>query len=153
MLLEEAHQALIAGSHPLVGSGSKTAGNKGQLIAFNTIPDYPRVEVVAVCLKGHPKLKALSAQVSTNKQTGFMLVDASDAEPIGLAKGLFADVEPVRSRYLLDRYGGTLTEGLCTTSTTTFGGRLCTREQFCRHEDGARADHQSLRCQARVSIL
>jgi hypothetical protein len=53
-----------------------------------------------VSLLEQPKLKALSAQVSSNKQTGFMLVDASHSEPIGQAKGLFADVEPVRSMCL-----------------------------------------------------
>jgi alpha-mannosidase len=96
-MLEDAHQALLAGSQALTGPAAKVASSsKGQIIAFNTIPDYRRCEVVPISLLEQPKLKALSAQVSSDKQTGYMLVDATGPEPIGTVKGLFADVQPVK---------------------------------------------------------
>ncbi len=98
-MLEQAFEALLGGSTAVSGNMRKAASRNSHVMAFNTIPDYPRREVVAINLGEQPRLKAMSAQISPDKSTGYMLVDAAAGKAIGNACGSFADVEPVKSEF------------------------------------------------------
>lgn len=91
-VMEEAYAILYPKSKPLT---EETVSAEGTIFAVNTLPEYSRQAVMAVPTAQHKGLKSVSAQVSKDGKTGYVLVDASDAAEcaVGRTKGMFADVQ------------------------------------------------------------
>lgn len=100
-VIEEAYSILYRNSHEIP---DKPIGSTGTIFAINTIPGYPRQEVIAVPTSSHAEIRSCSAQISSQRDLSFVLIDAArKGEPmIGIPKGLYADVPRVTGGYLRD---------------------------------------------------
>ena len=94
-VLNEARSVLYKNSSTISADDPVTSA--GTIFAINNIPNYMRQEIVAVPLKAHSELKACSAQLSHDGQTGYVFVDAArnGERSVGLPRGLYADVPHV----------------------------------------------------------
>ncbi|WOO79172.1 Alpha-mannosidase [Vanrija pseudolonga] len=96
-VINEAYEVLYKGTRPL--EPNETVPGKASLVAINTIPGYPRQEVVKVPLSAHSSVRAHSAQVSKDGH-GYVLVESTADSAMCVPKGLYADIKPVSVKKL-----------------------------------------------------
>ena len=70
-VLEQAHQILYAKSMPL----KESREDEGTIFAINTLPNYPRQEIMEVPVDAHPSIKDASVQISRDGHTAYMLME------------------------------------------------------------------------------
>ncbi|WVO20440.1 uncharacterized protein IAS62_001736 [Cryptococcus decagattii] len=90
-ILNEANSILFKQSTPL--PSSSLAEVQSQIFALNTIPDYPRREVVEVHLVEDEaiSLRQVSAQVTDDQKKGWLLMSTGkDGGMVALPKGIYA---------------------------------------------------------------
>ncbi|CEL56677.1 hypothetical protein RSOLAG1IB_08003 [Rhizoctonia solani AG-1 IB] len=99
-ILEEAFDTLLVGSTPIDPNTPFEISAPGKVLAVNTTP-FPRREVVQVPLRssGGKSLRTASVQITSDSQTGYVLMDARDGVGIAQPIGLFADVKPVSGKF------------------------------------------------------
>ncbi|KAF8671950.1 Alpha mannosidase, middle domain [Rhizoctonia solani] len=99
-ILEEAFDTLLVGSTPIDLNTPFEISTPGKVLAVNTTP-FPRREVVQVPLRssGDKSLRTAAVQITSDSQTGYVLMDARDGVGIAQPIGLFADVKPVSGKF------------------------------------------------------
>jgi alpha-mannosidase len=92
-LLEEAYKSLYPGSTEVTASTKLSSAE--HLVAINPTPGIARREVIPVCLKTTPGLKAACAQVDSKRNRGYIIAETPRADvPVANVTGLFGDSPP-----------------------------------------------------------
>lgn len=100
-ILNEANSILFKQSTPL--PSSSLAEVQSQIFALNTIPNYPRREVVEVHLveKEATSLRQVSAQVTDDQKKGWLLMSTGkDGGMVALPKGIYASPRVTSKSFL-----------------------------------------------------
>ncbi|GMK54493.1 hypothetical protein CspeluHIS016_0110790 [Cutaneotrichosporon spelunceum] len=94
-VIEGAYQSLYQGTAAL--SPNAKLDGKAQIVAINTLPGTTRLEVMQVPIAEHACVRTHSVQMSSDRKTGYLLMDASPESAFATSRGLYADLQPARA--------------------------------------------------------